>query len=256
MEKQLFQDTVQIFWNTGATVLEVKTHDEWGDHTRRLRLFLSTSKTLCYKDKGRKSYGYPIGDMGRGYEIVSVRNVTPKVKTGDEITRYIENVRKFQKAFMDKAHVNVWNEITSNYAKLDIADFEKYLRENAKENPSHYDCYTLYCEYAKTHDLQHLIYENRFKTVTIKSFNPSKRAYKTGYGHYAYQAAVDNIQRHLDNRENFEYDWRAGYDVHVSGKQCEDGQYRAWMALEFKDCGNGHYYLLINSNTAVFTEDD
>jgi len=78
MDRQLFQDTVQIFWNTGATVLEVKTHDEWGDHIRRLRLFISTTGHLCYKGKYKKTKGYRIEDMGYGYEIISVRNVTPK----------------------------------------------------------------------------------------------------------------------------------------------------------------------------------
>lgn len=50
--------------------------------------------------------------------------------------------------------------------------------------------------------------------------------------------------------------WEKGYDNSVSVKMCEDGKLRGWYSEEFRNCGNGWYYLLIDAKHAIFSERD
>lgn len=47
--------------------------------------------------------------------------------------------------------------------------------------------------------------------------------------------------------ERVNYDVRFEYDS-------EEG--KAWYSEEYKDCGNGHYYIALNHSTALYYEDD
>ena len=47
-----------------------------------------------------------------------------------------------------------------------------------------------------------------------------------------------------------------GYDMSVSTKTYENGDKWGWLSMEYKDCGNGHYYLLINDNDFIYTDKD
>lgn len=43
----------------------------------------------------------------------------------------------------------------------------------------------------------------------------------------------------------------AGYEATCSLKRFEDGSLMGYLSLEYKDCCNGYYYLLINDNTFI-----
>ena len=47
-----------------------------------------------------------------------------------------------------------------------------------------------------------------------------------------------------------------GRDYSVETKLGKDGVFRAWFSSEYKGCGNGDYYLLINPTQAIFVEKD
>ena len=46
---------------------------------------------------------------------------------------------------------------------------------------------------------------------------------------------------------------RVGYDVSFRYDAEEN---KAWYSEEYRNCGNGHYYLALDGNTALFCEDD
>ena len=53
--------------------------------------------------------------------------------------------------------------------------------------------------------------------------------------------------------------YRNGYDVSFDYKpasESKDGIARAWYSEEYKDCGNGHYYLALNRTHALYWEKD
>lgn len=64
----------------------------------------------------------------------------------------------------------------------------------------------------------------------------------------------EEIARRLSAREEYRTGRiRAGYDVSFE-YDAETG--RAWYSEEYRDCGNGHYYLALDESTAIFCEDD
>lgn len=62
------------------------------------------------------------------------------------------------------------------------------------------------------------------------------------------------IKQAITERRNYKSpSRRTSYDVSFSydAQKC-----KAWYSEEFRDCGNGHYYLALNHSTALYYEDD
>lgn len=59
----------------------------------------------------------------------------------------------------------------------------------------------------------------------------------------------------IKNHKEYIHRWRKGYDNTI---ECKDinGVMSAWYSAEFKNCGNGHYYIAIDERHAMFIEDD
>lgn len=214
------------------------------------RLFKGqTYGQLCYFAKGKSRCGYQFTESlvstfasADGIKSVQIKNA---------LERELDGLRKFKKAFTQNAHPNLWSNLVKDYAEFDVNDFERYANENLTEEQKNDsgDVYSCLSKYSQEHN-SHIILENCWKTTTIKSNAP------TNSYNYRYNDCIASIKNHLDNKENFYYNWNGKYDVSVEGKLGNDDVYRAWLSLEYRGCGNGHYYLLINENQALFTEDD
>ena len=62
------------------------------------------------------------------------------------------------------------------------------------------------------------------------------------------------IASHLKNKENFTlYRIPVNYDVSY---EYDADKNKAWYSEEYRNCGNGHYYLALDNSTALFVEDD
>ena len=71
-------------------------------------------------------------------------------------------------------------------------------------------------------------YQNKQYKANIKEALKSKEPYSTG-------------------RVRVNYDVSFEYNPEIN---------KAWYSEEYKDCGNGHYYIALDENTALFCEDD
>ena len=61
-------------------------------------------------------------------------------------------------------------------------------------------------------------------------------------------------RQHIDKKENYNSGRvPAGYDVTFMYDAKEN---KAWYMEEYRNCGNGHYYMAIDADTALFVEDD
>jgi len=235
---------IETLFESGITKM-VATLDDGSKMNLRLFRGVNT-KDLCYMRKGSRRFGYRLSNLIP--RIESVKYSGNKKEQLSVVQKEVEMLRKFKKAFTTTIHKNLWGDMQDGYSRLNISEFELVMAGAEDYPKTSYDVYTHLSKFSRDNNL-HLITENNYKTTTIKSQKPVEQERQ-------YTSCVDNIARHLDNKENFSYHWRSKYDVSVSGKLCDDGVYRAWLSLEFKGCGNGHYYLLINENTAVFSEDD
>lgn len=62
-------------------------------------------------------------------------------------------------------------------------------------------------------------------------------------------------QSAADYDDGFGVRWYGSYDYSVSVSK-KDGVLRGWYSAEYKGCGNGHYYLLLDATHAIYGEDD
>ena len=73
------------------------------------------------------------------------------------------------------------------------------------------------------------------------------------FGKWRNKAVKERIKNALETKTRFSADERASYDVSF---EYDPEKNMAWYAEEYKDCGNGHYYIAIDGNTALFCEND
>ena len=67
----------------------------------------------------------------------------------------------------------------------------------------------------------------------------------------------ERIKDHIVRKENLTLRAYTNYDVTFEiDYNREDGIPRGWYSEEYRNCGNGHYYLAVSENCAIFCEDD
>ena len=72
-----------------------------------------------------------------------------------------------------------------------------------------------------------------------------------------YWSFEEQVSLAIANKEDYHSPrWIKGYDNSVSVQKGKDGIVRGWYSEEYRDCGNGHYYLLIDAKHAIFSEND
>lgn len=64
---------------------------------------------------------------------------------------------------------------------------------------------------------------------------------------------LEQIKKHMDDKEPCEKSGRARYDVSFEYNPKIN---KAWYSEEYRGCGNGHYYLALDATHAIFYEDD
>jgi hypothetical protein len=64
----------------------------------------------------------------------------------------------------------------------------------------------------------------------------------------------ETIKKHLINQTNY-YTGRIPVNYDVSFEYNAKAQ-KAWYSEEYRNCGNGHYYIALDHNTALYIEDD
>lgn len=63
----------------------------------------------------------------------------------------------------------------------------------------------------------------------------------------------EQIQNALTNKEKITKQARVNYDVTF---EYDPDKNKAWYSEEYRGCGNGHYYIALNSSMALFCEND
>lgn len=95
-------------------------------------------------------------------------------------------------------------------------------------------------------------------SLGIDMFHGLKRGIKRiNYYSYDMQESKEMFRKALENKEeSWRKTWRKGYNNTLSLETtCKDGP-KAFYSEEYKDCGNGHYYIAISESHAIFCEDD
>ena len=83
-----------------------------------------------------------------------------------------------------------------------------------------------------------------FSNVSLKTMYFGRQ---NGYYKAKIKEALSNKQSYKTGRVRVQYDNSFSYNADLG---------KAWYSEEYKDCGNGHYYLALNENVAWFYEND
>ncbi len=200
-----------------------------GDKERK-QLFISNDGYVCEFKKRSRTRGRCIAceELWRSVEPVAID--TDKVKT---CKRNTKSIVKYLTAS------GMWPDILANMLKLQgLSDDDlKYL----------YECeYDDHNKFMQEHGIDHIspdMYHSLSSQRGIITIN-------WGQGH-------DWIKQGwllaLQEKRKYSMRWTVSYDNSVEFNP--DGN-RAWYSEEYRGCGNGHYYLLLDEKHAAFREDD
>ena len=73
------------------------------------------------------------------------------------------------------------------------------------------------------------------------------------FGKYANKRIKDELQQAIRSKKDYKGSRTVSYDVSIN-YQAKDN--KAWYSEEYRNCGNGHYYLALDHSTALFYEND
>ncbi|MBI5327044.1 MAG: hypothetical protein HZB80_01960 [Deltaproteobacteria bacterium] len=194
------------------------------------RRYFKNDYNLCVLPKGGRRTGFIVKDLS-DYANASI--VEEKVVTGTPAQRYADKLRKWARYILKNLHPNLWDNLKQEALSVTEERLREYEQQECKES---HDAWESAPEFGLPRIEGH-------KTLTLTAAKAP-----------AY--VIEAIEKHLEKKEAFSYHWRGEYDYKVSAKLCDDGIYRAWFSAEFKGCLNGHYYLLLNKNNAIFCEND
>ena len=173
----------------------------------------------------------------RALKAINESGLWPDKKT------YLENLLKM--TWEDRKAINDIQE------KMWAAHWNKNMTEEEKKNMTD----TLLKPYIKKYPF--IVYKCEDGTMALNTdycWELSAVNLKTMYFGYRNKYFKDRIKEALKNKENYDtgrivvnYDNSFSYNADRN---------QAYYDEEFRDCGNGHYYIALNENVAWFLEND
>ena len=203
--------------------------------TERVRLFISNNDTLCkFKGKSRT----------RGYNVTYFDNLNwvsvSKVKKSDEQIKktFVKRLNKCKNCLKDSG---LWQDFIEDIDYL--LDSEDRLNEFIKNDTDGY------------YENVYLNKKHTFKFPKLLDSLLNKGLYKIPYERFFADEQRNKVKNAIGNKDKYHDRWRGSYDYSLTLTN-DENVHRGWFSAEYKGCGNGHYYLLMNENYALFYEDD
>lgn len=181
----------------------------------KVRIFFSTNGFLCQFKKGSRKYGWSL------HESEIERLIEPKKRTEKSIDeKTFKLISKFRKEALKASFTNDFIRDCISLPKT----FEEWVNDG-KKSPYEYHI-TTGCKI--TGDL-----------VSIESISKKFNV--------NYRQMIKDAIKEQKNFSTGRFDYN-GYDGSIELRKDDDGQFRGFLSKEYRNCGNGYYYLLINDN--------
>ena len=214
-----------------------------GGCSKIVRLWQTDDGRIAIMDKGRKKWGHELRSWD-GFEDWA----TLRLVEHNEIDYYKRFVKRATDALKMLNESGLWSDI-----KETIEHFFELTETEQRElvNDIITDSYEKFYKqtwgdgkYAWVHC--HQVFETFVRKKCWQSI-PWRR--------YERERMSAEVAECIKNGKDFHRRWENGYDntVEVANR---DGEKLAWLSLEYRGCGNGHYYLMFDATHAIFYEDD
>jgi len=205
------------------------------------RLAISTDGDLMVMRKRSRKYG---SSWCIFKNVVHIEYLDKKKKFSSEIEELLEACRQNRKVWL-KCHPNIWQHYAAGWRTITDEEILAFLFAHAgdpeltsklKDFLSERDCGFYF----------------PVKVVYLSSLKPTRG------GEEEYEKLMKELKHNLDNRIEADYRWYGFYDYTVSLRfeGFKEGCGVACLSCEYRGCGNGHYYILINEKCALWCEDD
>lgn len=185
------------------------------------RFFVSTTGYLCYFRKGSSRRGYPF------YDTENIKSLIYKSKVKkSQAEKVFAQLQKYKKL---AAKASFTNKLIQDC--LVERTFEQVTQDSDK------DYFGLYYYGITTGT------KIDGKCITISGIAKQ------------YPRVAERLREAIKNQTTDDdichrFPFR-GYEMSISTKKLDDGSFMGWLSMEYKDCGNGYYYLLINDETFI-----
>ena len=209
----------------------------------KMRLFWSVNGDICKFKKGSRKFGNSVLYFLKIDEVSSIRFVNDKDKTLNEKVSLM--VKRTNKAIEYLTHSGLWSSLKSELEyflkEVDVAEFCKDMESDFYHNVYLQTSAGGKYAWCAWSSVLHSLYFKGFKSI---NFDKWSRETNT-------QLLADRIA----NKTNYSCRWRNGYDNSIELNFNKE-EARGWYSEEYKNCGNGHYYFLLDETHAIFAEDD
>ena len=216
-----------------------------GGGSKIVRLWQTNDGRIAIMDKGRKKWGHELSNWSDHYEDWA----TLRLVEHDEIDYYKRFVKRATDALKMLNESGLWSDIRQS-----IEHFFALTESEQKElvNDIMTDSYELF---------YHEVYKENGKYSWVsgyqvfESFVRKKCWQSIPWRRYERERMSAEVSECIKNGTDFHRRWENGYDntVEIANR---DGEKFAWLSLEYRGCGNGHYYLMFDATHAIFYEDD
>ena len=207
-----------------------------------IRLWLHDDGCVAIMGKGKKHYGHYLSswdglDMWTSIKLVEHKQndkVRLVKRRAQDAVKYLTqsgfwpDIKKGIEYFLQH------EELIEEFCK-DMAEdsYEKFYKECRPEGKYEWcPCYQVFESFYR---------KNCWKSVPYTRW---ERKYQN-----------EAVEKAIAEKRNYTRRWTNGYDNTLEIVFDKDYP-RGWLSLEYRGCGNGHYYLLFDATHAIYYEDD
>lgn len=221
-------NVVSVIRNSNTKKFRIKFEDGTKEE---MRLFVYCNDTICRYMHKSVRFGYPVStDKWVSINPINGADVNTKVKN------FMQNVVKYLN------ESGLWVDIKESFEKI-LAQGDDYLN------------HVLSLDWSEQRKYMNETIGTTFHVDSIVR-SALKGIISINYERYDKDYIRERAKNAIKNNESYSHSWRKRYDNSIEFRLCDDGKKRGWYSEEFKNCGNGHYYLALDERRAIFCEDD
>lgn len=203
-----------------------------GDQHYKIRLFISNHGSICrFAGKSRKK-GWEISE----FEISDWKEIIPDTQKSNYMMIFKRNLNRVIGCLSTSG---LWQHFLEDFKELQ-------MKSDALVAELFHSNYSETQRLLKESGIQHIspsILGSLFDRRCIRTIN---------FGRWNGEIRNNYLQS-LKEKRRYHHRWRLGYDNTL---EYDPVRKLAWYSEEYKDCGNGHYYIALDSTHCGFREDD
>lgn len=189
--------------------------------TEKKRLFYHSNYGVCEFNRRSRSLGHLFG-------LSDVCDIDLPTKKSD-IENLRHNLRRVEKYLTNSGLWASKLARVAEYLAMTDDELQNEYNNQFENSPFGLDSMLAMCE-----------------NKAIKTANYYK------YAHFT----KERVKEAIANKGDFQDFWEKGYDNRIALETGKDGEYRGWYSEEYRGCGNGHYYFLLDETHVLFIEND